>query len=44
VRSAVDEITARLFADLPDQDLATAGRVLSIATARANDEIARAPG
>jgi hypothetical protein len=34
IRSPLEEITARLF-DLPAEDLATAGRVLSIVTARA---------
>ncbi len=41
VRGQVDEITRRLF-DLPADDLATAGRVLTIVTERANAEIARA--
>lgn len=41
VRGKVDEITGRLF-DLPADDLVVAGRVLSIVTARANAEIARA--
>jgi DNA-binding MarR family transcriptional regulator len=40
VRGQVDEITRRLF-DLPAEDLATAGRVLTIVTERANAEIAR---
>ena len=35
IRGALEEITARLF-DLPREDLATAGRVLSIVTSRAN--------
>jgi DNA-binding MarR family transcriptional regulator len=35
IRSALEEITARLF-DFPAEDLATAGRVLAILTARAN--------
>jgi hypothetical protein len=35
IRGALEEITARLF-DFPAEDLATAGRVLSIVTARAN--------
>lgn len=39
IRGAVDELTARLF-DFPAEDLATAGRVLSIVTARANAELA----
>jgi DNA-binding MarR family transcriptional regulator len=43
VRDQVDEITSRLF-DLPAEDLATAGRVLSIVTERANAEIAKARG
>jgi DNA-binding MarR family transcriptional regulator len=46
IRRAVDELTARLF-DFPAEDLATAGRVLSIVTARANAELAvdeRRPG
>jgi DNA-binding MarR family transcriptional regulator len=42
IRSALADITARLFGDLPAEDLATAGRVLSIITARANAELARA--
>lgn len=41
VRSATHEITERLWGDLPAQDLATAGRVLSIITERANAELAR---
>jgi DNA-binding MarR family transcriptional regulator len=35
IRAAVGEITARLF-EFPPEDLAAAGRVLSIITARAN--------
>jgi len=35
VRRALEQITAQLF-DFPAEDLATAGRVLSIVTARAN--------
>src|SRR5690349_21511927 len=35
VRGAIDELNAELFA-FPPEDLATAGRVLSIVTARAN--------
>src|SRR5215831_12863425 len=35
IRGALEEITARLF-DFPAEDLATAGRVLAIVTARAN--------
>jgi DNA-binding MarR family transcriptional regulator len=44
VRERVDEITARLFGDLPAADLATAGRVLAIVTDRANAEIKRFGG
>ena len=35
IRGALEEITASLF-DFPAEDLATAGRVLSIVTSRAN--------
>jgi DNA-binding MarR family transcriptional regulator len=41
IRAALDEVTGRLFGDLPPEDLATAGRVLSIVTTRANAELAR---
>jgi hypothetical protein len=41
IRTAVTQITQRLWGDLPAEDLATAGRVLSTALARAN---ARAGG
>jgi DNA-binding MarR family transcriptional regulator len=40
IRAAVAQITQRLWGDLPAEDLATAGRVLSIVTARANAELA----
>jgi hypothetical protein len=40
LRTAIDELTARLYGDLPADDLATAGRVLSVITARANAELA----
>jgi DNA-binding MarR family transcriptional regulator len=40
IRSAVTQITQRLWGDLPADDLATAGRVLTIVTARANAELA----
>lgn len=40
VRNATHEITERLWGDLPAEDLATAGRVLSIITERANAELA----
>jgi DNA-binding MarR family transcriptional regulator len=41
IRGALEEVTARLFGDLPPEDLATAGRVLAIVTARANAELIR---
>jgi len=41
LRGAVTEITQRLWSGLPAEDLATAGRVLSIITDRANAELAR---
>jgi DNA-binding MarR family transcriptional regulator len=40
IRTEVGEITERLWGDLPADDLATAGRVLSTVLARANDELA----
>jgi hypothetical protein len=40
LRTAIDQITARLYGDLPADDLATAGRVLAVITARANTELA----
>lgn len=42
IRLSTTEITQRLWSDLPAQDLATAGRVLSILTDRANAELERA--
>jgi hypothetical protein len=42
IRTVVTQITQRLWGDLPDEDLATAGRVLSIVLARANAELAGA--
>jgi hypothetical protein len=42
IRTAVGEITQRLWGDLPADDLATAGRVLGIVLERANEELARA--
>ena len=39
IRGALEEITSRLF-DFPAEDLATAGRVLSTVTARANAMLA----
>lgn len=41
VQSAIDETTSRLYSDIPVDDLATTGRVLSAVTARANAELAR---
>jgi hypothetical protein len=41
VRTVVGEITERLWGDLPAEDLATAGRVLTIITERANAELSR---
>ena len=40
IRDAIDELNAELFA-FPPEDLATAGRVLSIVTNRANAVLAR---
>jgi DNA-binding MarR family transcriptional regulator len=40
IRAATTEITKRLWGDLPAEDLATAGRVLSIITERASAELA----
>ena len=40
IRGATAEIVQRLWGDLPAEDLATAGRVLSIITERANAELA----
>ena len=41
IREAIAGITQRLWGDLPAGDLATAGRVLTIITERANAELAR---
>jgi hypothetical protein len=40
IRTAVAEITQRLWGDLPAEDLATSGRVLSTVLERANAELA----
>jgi DNA-binding MarR family transcriptional regulator len=40
IRSRVDETIGQLYADIPATDLATAGRVLTLITARANAELA----
>jgi DNA-binding MarR family transcriptional regulator len=42
VRSDLERTNARLFGDLPADDLATAGRVLGVITDRANAELAGA--
>jgi hypothetical protein len=42
IRGSVDAITSRLYGDLPADDLATAARVLTVVTARANAELAAA--
>lgn len=41
IRTAVTEITQRLWGDLPADDLATAGRVLGTVLQRANSELTR---
>jgi DNA-binding MarR family transcriptional regulator len=41
IRTAVAEITARLWGDLPADDLEIAGRVLGVVLERANAELAR---
>ena len=41
IRATIAGITERLWGDLPADDLATAGRVLTIITERANAELAR---
>jgi DNA-binding MarR family transcriptional regulator len=40
IRAAGNEIAARLYADIPAEDLATAGRVLALVTERADAELA----
>jgi DNA-binding MarR family transcriptional regulator len=42
IRSAVDEVTGRLFGGFPADDLATAARILATVTDRANAELANA--
>jgi DNA-binding MarR family transcriptional regulator len=42
LRTAIDQLTARLYGDLPADDLATATRVLAVMTTRANAEVAGA--
>ncbi|MFD3314242.1 MarR family winged helix-turn-helix transcriptional regulator [Streptomyces sp. NPDC058694] len=41
VTAETGEISARIYADIPTEDLATAGRVLTLVTERANAELAR---
>jgi DNA-binding MarR family transcriptional regulator len=43
IRGRVDETIGRLYAGIPADDLATAGRVLTLLTARANTELAGGP-
>lgn len=40
IRAGIEDIGTRLYAELPADDLATAGRVLTTITARANAELA----
>jgi hypothetical protein len=42
IRTATTQITERMWGDLPAEDLATAGRVLSVVLERANAELADA--
>jgi DNA-binding MarR family transcriptional regulator len=42
IRGTVSEITERMWGDLPPEDLAAAGRVLTTVLERANAELARA--
>jgi DNA-binding MarR family transcriptional regulator len=41
IRTGIDEITERLYRGLSADDLATAGRVLTVLTSRANAELAK---
>ena len=40
IRSTIAGITERIYADIPAEDLATTGRVLTLLTARADAELA----
>jgi hypothetical protein len=40
LRAAIDGVTARLYGDLPVDDLQTAARILTVVTERANAEFA----
>lgn len=42
IRTSGNEIAARLYADIPAEDLAAAGRVLTLVTERADAELAGA--
>ncbi|MFE9642938.1 MarR family transcriptional regulator [Streptomyces sp. NPDC006365] len=42
IATATGEVAARIYAGVPAEDLATAGRVLTLITERANAELARA--
>ncbi|GAA1023410.1 hypothetical protein Aple_089130 [Acrocarpospora pleiomorpha] len=42
ISDAVADITARLYADIPAEDMAVAGHVLTLVTQRANAELAAA--
>ncbi len=42
IRDAIGDVTGRLFGDAADEDLRTAGRVLTLITARARAELAEA--
>ncbi|MFG2479550.1 MarR family winged helix-turn-helix transcriptional regulator [Streptomyces fagopyri] len=44
IRTGGSEIAARLYAGIPAEDLATAGRVLALVTERADAELAGAQG
>jgi DNA-binding MarR family transcriptional regulator len=39
IRAAVEEVVARLYGNIPAEDLATTSRVLTLITARANAEL-----
>jgi DNA-binding MarR family transcriptional regulator len=39
IRAAVDQVVARLYGNIPAEDLATTSRVLTLITARANAEL-----
>ncbi|KAA2265356.1 hypothetical protein F0L68_04580 [Solihabitans fulvus] len=40
IRASIDEVMARVYRDIPAEDLAAAGRVLTLITARLNAEAA----